>query len=125
VAGQGSTVFVVRKQQGILAEPVSNVGLQDTAVGEVEFDNAVGEPLGAVGSGELVHQTVTQAGRKLLRAAARAVARKELADARAYAERRTAFGRPIAEFAAIRELFSGGWKTPTPRPTLRHCSSTF
>jgi alkylation response protein AidB-like acyl-CoA dehydrogenase len=107
VDGEAFTAFLVERTfPGVsTGEEEHKMGLHASSTAPVIFSDArvpAGNVLGEIGRGHKVAFNVLNYGRLKLGAATTGGARAALAEAVAYAAQRRQFGRPIAEFGAIR-----------------------
>ena len=80
------------------------LGTRSLATGEIEFDGAIAFPLGELTDGfRIAVGEVLNTSRWLNACGSAGLMRRAYLEAAGYARHRTAFGRPIAEFAVVRE----------------------
>ena len=106
---RGIATFFIEKARGTLppgctGSPINTIGYHGWRTWELHFDNCPAVQLGGGGEGRAFAATASGLDVARVHTAARAVglARGALEDSLAYAKQRVQFGRPIAEFQAIR-----------------------
>lgn len=104
---RGITNFFIEKERGsfppgVTGSPINKIGYHGWRTFELHFDHVRGRPLGGEGKGFYGAVSGLQAARAHTAARAIGLARGALEDSIAYAQQRVQFGKPIAEFQAIR-----------------------
>jgi alkylation response protein AidB-like acyl-CoA dehydrogenase len=102
-------------------QPIGKLGARASCTGEIVLDHVrvpadhlLGEPgRGASYLGDILNNVRVMTG-----LGACSIADEAMADARSYAKRREAFGKPISEYQLIREKFARFWVTREAARTL-------
>ncbi|MEW5920832.1 MAG: acyl-CoA dehydrogenase family protein [Bacillota bacterium] len=110
--GKDLSVFLVEKETpGIsIGAPVSKLGLRAALTADVVFENVrvpAENLIGKEGSGYSLAAQTFELARPLIAAMAVGVAQAAMEQAAKYAQERVQFGRPIADFQAIRVMLAG------------------
>lgn len=109
--GKDLSVFLVEKEtSGIsVGEPVSKLGLRAAASADVIFEEVsvpAANLIGKEGDGYKLAAQTYELARPLIAAMAAGVSRAAMDQAAKYAQERIQFGRPIADFQAIRVMLA-------------------
>jgi alkylation response protein AidB-like acyl-CoA dehydrogenase len=104
---RGITNFFIEKERGTLppgctGSPINKIGYHGWRTWELHFDHCEARPLGGEGRGFYGAASGLEVARAHTAARAIGLARGALEDSIAYAKQRVQFGRPIADFQAIR-----------------------
>ena len=104
---RGITNFFIEKERGTLppgctGSPINKIGYHGWRTWELHFDHCPARALGGEGRGFYGAASGLEAARAHTAARAIGLARGALEDSIAYSKQRVQFGRPIADFQAIR-----------------------
>ncbi len=91
----------------VLRRLKTKLGTRSMPTGEIEFDGALGEPIGSLDAGfKNLVGIVLDTSRVHNAVAAVGIMRRALVEARAFARHRVAFDRPILDFPAVQEILA-------------------